>query len=79
MVVHMGMEQIRSILANNQSGFKNQKDPELGDSGEHEDSGTFRLAEILKTGYQTRKFSNTPTLNWLQTWRVSNLASFEPK
>ena len=52
----MGMEQIRSILANNQSRLKNRKGSEHGDAGEHEDSGTFRLAEILKTGYQTRKF-----------------------
>ena len=80
MVVSEGMEQIRSILANKQSSYnENRKVSEQDDTGDHEDSGTFRLAEILKTGYQTRKFSNTPTLSWLQTWRVSNLVSFEPK
>ncbi len=74
------MEQIRSILANNQPKYQERGEgSEQAGNDENEDSGTFRLAEILKTGYQTRKFSNTPTLNWLQTWRVSNLAACEPK
>ena len=77
----MGMDKIRSILANNQP---NHREPygeasETNQTENQEDNGVSTLAEILKTGYQTRKFSNTPTLDWLQTWRVSNLASCESK
>ena len=74
------MDEISSILTNNQPNYKdNGKDPTHTTDEKNEDSSTYRLAEILKTGYQTRKFSNTPTLNWIQTWRVSNLLSLEPK
>ena len=40
---------------------------------EDQNNKHFDLAQILKTGYQKRKFSNTSTVNWLQTWRISNL------
>jgi len=74
------MDKISSILTNNQPNYKdNGKDLAHSNTEKNEDSSTYRLAEILKTGYQTRKFSNTPTLNWIQTWRVSNLLSYEPK
>ena len=74
------MDKISSILTNNQPNYKdNGKDSTHSNAEKNEDSSTYRLAEILKTGYQTRKFSNTPTLNWIQTWRVSNLLSLEPK
>ena len=68
------MEQIKAILANTQSNYKDrQGDREYLDVDGSEDNLTNRLAEMLKTGYQTRKFSDTSTLNWLQTWRKSNL------
>ena len=69
------MEQIKTILANKQLDYQGHgNDAREQDSQSFEDSPTSKLAEILKTGHQTRKFSNTPTLSWLQTWRVSNLA-----
>ena len=40
---------------------------------ENQDKQIFDLAQVLKTGYQKRKFSNTSTISWLQTWRISNL------
>ena len=68
------MEQIKAILANTQSNYKDrQGDSDYLDVDGTEDNLTNRLAEMLKTGYQTRKFSDTSTLNWLQTWRKSNL------
>ncbi len=68
------MEQIKAILANTQSNYKDRHgDSEYLDVDGSEDNLTNRLAEMLKTGYQTRKFSDTSTLNWLQTWRKSNL------
>ena len=74
------MEQVRSILSNTQPNYKEHgRDSEQSNGQESDDNGVFRLAEILKTGYQSRKFSNTPTLNWIQTWRVSNLSSLKPE
>ena len=68
------MEQIKAILANNPSNYKDpQGNNEYLDVDGSQDNLTNRLAEMLKTGYQTRKFSDTSTLNWLQTWRKSNL------
>ena len=77
----MGMDKIRSILAYNQPNHRDSSGEanEKNQTESHEDNGMSTLAEILKTGYQTRKFSNTPTLDWLQTWRVSNLASCDSK
>ena len=68
------MESIKKINSNNQNkqnllyGAGDEKD-NLEDKSQQ----NFDLAQILKTGHQKRKFSNTSTLNWLQTWRVSNL------
>ena len=72
------MEQIKAILANTQSNYKDrQGDSDYLDVDEPEDNLTNRLAEMLKTGYQTRKFSDTSTLSWLHTWRKSNLFPVE--
>ena len=68
------MESIKNINSNNQN-----KQNLLYVAGDEKDNledksqQNFDLAQILKTGHQKRKFSNTSTLNWLQTWRVSNL------
>ncbi|MFL2790639.1 MAG: hypothetical protein ACJZ8I_02295 [Paracoccaceae bacterium] len=74
------MEQIKAILANSQSNYKERQadGDQIADDGS-EDNLTNRLAEMLKTGYQTRKFSDTSTLSWLQTWRKSNLSPLESK
>ena len=74
------MEQIKAILANSQSNYKERQADgnQIADDGS-EDNLTNRLAEMLKTGYQTRKFSDTSTLSWLQTWRKSNLSPLESK
>ena len=74
------MEQIKAILANSQSNYKERQadGDQIADDGS-EDNLTNRLAEMLKTGYQTRKFSDTSTLSWLQTWRKSNLSPMESK
>ena len=68
------MDGIKNIRSNN---HKNQKKYFSGDDEksnlEDQDKQTFDLAQVLKTGYQKRKFSNTSTISWLQTWRVSNL------
>ena len=74
MVVMSFMEEIKNINSysqNNQSNFYNATDEKVDD--EDQDNNSFDLAQLLKTGYQKRKFSNTSTLNWLQTWRISNL------
>ncbi|PQM65667.1 MAG: hypothetical protein CML70_10955 [Rhodobacterales bacterium] len=68
------MEEIKNINSysqNNQSNFYNATDEKVDD--EDQDNNSFDLAQLLKTGYQKRKFSNTSTVNWLQTWRISNL------
>ena len=68
------MDGIKNISSNNHN---NQKKYFSGDDDqnylEDQDKQTFDLAQVLKTGYQKRKFSNTSTINWLQTWRISNL------
>ena len=74
MVVMSFMEEIKNINSysqNNQSNFYNVTDEKVDD--EDQDNNSFDLAQLLKTGYQKRKFSNTSTVNWLQTWRISNL------
>lgn len=74
MVVMSFMEEIKNINSysqNNQSNFYNATDEKVDD--EDHDNNSFDLAQLLKTGYQKRKFSNTSTVNWLQTWRISNL------
>ena len=74
MVVMTFMEEIKNINSysqNNQSNFYNATDEKV--NNEDQDNNSFDLAQLLKTGYQKRKFSNTSTVNWLQTWRISNL------
>ena len=74
MVVISVMEEIKNINSysqNNHSSFYNATDEKVDD--EDQDNNSFDLAQLLKTGYQKRKFSNTSTVNWLQTWRISNL------
>ena len=74
MVVMSFMEEIKNINSysqNNQSNFYNVTDEKV--NNEDQDNNSFDLAQLLKTGYQKRKFSNTSTVNWLQTWRISNL------
>ena len=74
MVVISFMEEIKNINSysqNNQSNFYNATDEKVDD--EDQNNKSFDLAQILKTGYKKRKFSNTSTINWLQTWRISNL------
>ena len=74
MVVMSFMEEIKNINSysqNNQSNFYNATDEKI--DNEDQDNNSFDLAQLLKTGYQKRKFSNTSTVNWLQTWRISNL------
>ena len=74
MVVMYFMEEIKNINSysqNNQSNFYNATDEKVDD--EEQDNNSYDLAQLLKTGYQKRKFSNTSTVNWLQTWRISNL------
>lgn len=74
MVVMTSMEEIKNINSysqNNQSNFYNATDEKV--NNEDQDNNSFDLAQLLKTGYQKRKFSNTSTVNWLQTWRISNL------
>ncbi len=74
MVVMSFMEEIKNINSysqNNQSNFYNATDEKV--DNENQNNKYFDLAQILKTGYQKRKFSNTSTVNWLQTWRISNL------
>ena len=74
MVVMSSMEEIKNINSysqKNQSNFYNATDEKV--NNEDQDNNSFDLAQLLKTGYQKRKFSNTSTVNWLQTWRISNL------
>ena len=74
MVVMFIMEEIKNInpySQNNHSNFYNATDEKV--DNEDQDNNSFDLAQLLKTGYQKRKFSNTSTVNWLQTWRISNL------
>ena len=68
------MEEIKNINSygqNHHSNYYNATDEKV--DNEDQNNMSFDLAQILKTGYQKRKFSNTSTVNWLQTWRISNL------
>ena len=65
------IKNINSYSQNNHSNFYNATDEKV--DNEDQDNNSFDLAQLLKTGYQKRKFSNTSTVNWLQTWRISNL------
>ena len=74
MVVMSVMEEIKNINSysqNNHNNYYNANDEKV--DNEDQNNKSFDLAHILKTGYQKRKFSNTSTVNWLQTWRISNL------
>ena len=74
MVVMSVMEEIKNINSysqNNHSNYYSANDEKV--DSEDQNNKSFDLAQILKTGYQKRKFSNTSTVNWLQTWRISNL------
>ena len=65
------IKKISSLIQNhNNDHYNNLNEPIIS---EDNDNQTFDLAQILKTGHQKRKFSNTSTVNWLQTWRISNL------
>ena len=66
-----GIKNISSNSHNNHSNYFNGDDEQS--NLEDKDKQTFDLAQVLKTGYQKRKFSNTSTISWLQTWRISNL------
>ena len=68
------MDAIKNISSNNHNNHKNyyNGDDEQNNLEDH-DKQTFDLAQVLKMGYQKRKFSNTSTISWLQTWRISNL------
>ena len=67
------MEEIRSILFNKNSNYQQREPTGDGSEQNHENLDAFRLAEVLKTGYQTRRFSNSSTMDWLKTWRISKL------
>ena len=67
------MDGIKNISSNNHNNHKNYYGDDEQNNLEDQDKQTFDLAQVLKTGYQRRKFSNTSTINWLQTWRISNL------
>ena len=66
-----GIKNISSNSHKNHSNYYNGDDEQS--NLEDQDKQTFDLAQVLKTGYQKRKFSNTSTISWLQTWRISNL------
>ena len=66
-----GIKNISSHNQNNHNNYYNVSDEK--NNADDQDKQTFDLAQILKTGYQNRKFSNTSTISWLQTWRISNL------
>tara|TARA_B100001173_G_C15920597_1_gene518337 strand:- start:568 stop:774 length:207 start_codon:yes stop_codon:yes gene_type:complete len=66
-----GIKNISSHNQNNHNNYYNVSDEK--NNADDQDKQTFDLAQILKTGYQKRKFSNTSTISWLQTWRISNL------
>ena len=68
------MESIKNISSHNQNNKKSYYlDEEESIKTDDLNETTLDLTSILKTGHKKRKFSNTSTLNWLQTWRVSNL------
>ncbi len=67
------MDGIKNISSNNHNNHKNYYGDDEQNNLEDQDKQTFDLAQVLKTGYQKRQFSNTSTVSWLQTWRISNL------
>ena len=68
------MESIKNISSHNQNNKKSYYlDEEEPIKKDDLNETTLDLTNILKTGHKKRKFSNTSTLSWLQTWRVSNL------
>ena len=67
------MDGIKNIRSNNHNNHKNYYGDDEQNNLEDQNKQTFDLAQVLKTGYQKRKFSNTSTISWLQTWRISNL------
>ena len=68
------MDAIRNISSNSHNSHNNYyNENDEQNNLEDQNKQNFDLAQILKTGYQKRKFSNTSTINWLQTWRISNL------
>ena len=67
------MDGIKNISSNKHNNHKNYYGDDEQNNLEDQDKQTFDLAQVLKTGYQKRKFSNTSTISWLQTWRISNL------
>ena len=67
------MDGIKNISSNNHNNHRNYYGDDEQNSLEDQDKQTFDLAQVLKTGYQKRKFSNISTISWLQTWRISNL------
>ena len=67
------MDGIKNISSNNHNNYKNYYGDDEQNNLEDQNKQTFDLAQVLKTGYQKRKFSNTSTISWLQTWRISNL------
>ena len=67
------MDSIKNISSNNNNNHRNYFSDDDQNNLEDQDKQTFDLAQVLKTGYQKRKFSNTSTISWLQTWRISNL------
>ena len=67
------MDSIKNISSNSHNNHKNYYGDDEQNNLEDQDKQTFDLAQVLKTGYQKRKFSNTSTISWLQTWRISNL------
>ena len=68
------MDGIKNISSNNLNNHKNYYNGDDEQNNlEDQDKQAFDLAQVLKTGYQRRKFSNTSTISWLQTWRISNL------
>ena len=67
------MEPIKSLNSSHHGNSNNSYQVENDQQLEDQKKETYHLAEILKSGYKKRNFSNTSTINWLQTWRVSNL------
>tara|TARA_B100000424_G_C22618450_1_gene343896 strand:- start:1 stop:204 length:204 start_codon:yes stop_codon:yes gene_type:complete len=67
------MESIKNISSHSQNNKKSYYLDEEETKTNDVNETTLDLTSILKTGHKKRKFSNTSTLNWLQTWRVSNL------
>ena len=67
------MDAIKNIISSNHNNNNYFNGSDEQSKSEDQDIQSYDLAQILKTGYQKRKFSNTSTISWLQTWRISNL------